>query len=112
MPCIATVKQWKRDKPEFLAQYVLARQEQADYYSEECLRLATEATPETVHVARLQIDTRKWYAGKMHPRAYGDPKSEITVNNSVNNITISAERLSELQEARRVALEAMRIEVK
>lgn len=110
MPCIETVWRWKRDNTDFCKQYAIARQDQAEYISEECLELADNCTAEDVFVQRLRIDTRKWYAGKVHPRVYGDKQAsaEVTVHNTVNNITISEAQKSEIQEARRLALEGMK----
>jgi hypothetical protein len=108
MPSIETIRQWKLKNPEFLAQYAQSRQEQADYLSEECLEIADNATPEEAAVARLRVDTRKWYAGKMHPRVYGDKAAEVNNNVSVHNhLHISSDELTKLQERRRIALGAV-----
>lgn len=34
--------------------------------------IADEATADSVHVARLRIDARKWQASKLAPKVYGD----------------------------------------
>ena len=49
-----------------------AREAQADKLFKECLEIADKATPENVSVARLQVDVRKWHAGKFAPKKYGD----------------------------------------
>src|SRR5215831_16773505 len=49
-----------------------AREAQADKLFKESLEIADKATPENVSVARLQIDVRKWHAGKLAPKKYGD----------------------------------------
>lgn len=105
MPSKETIRLWKLGNPEFLAQYAQARQEQADFLSEECLEIADKATPEEAAVARLRVDTRKWYAGKMHPRVYGEKASEVTVNNSVHNYVVAPEKLKEIRQRHAKALE-------
>jgi uncharacterized protein HemY len=39
-----------------------AREEQADKYFQEIVEIADAATPETVNVARLRVDSRKFNA--------------------------------------------------
>ena len=53
-------------------QYARAREQQADAIFDEILDIADQSTPETVQQARLQIDARKWMAGKLRPKKYGD----------------------------------------
>lgn len=66
---------------EFAARYARARELQADKLFEECLEIADQYEREaekleggTDHInrARLRIDTRKWMAGKLRPKVYGD----------------------------------------
>jgi len=65
-----------------------AREEQADRLFEECLAIADDTTGDVVMVgkggqvervdhgniqrSRLRVDTRKWMAGKLAPKKYGD----------------------------------------
>lgn len=74
--------------PEIVPQYARAREVQADKLFDECLTIADQydATAEkleggTDHInrARLRIDTRKWMAGKLRPKVYGD-KLELAGN--------------------------------
>ena len=75
---------------DFAHQYARAREEQADRLFEECLAIADDTTDDVVMVAdgkggqvervnheniqrsRLRVDTRKWMAGKLAPKKYGD----------------------------------------
>jgi len=57
---------------DFLERYARAREAQADKLFKESLEIADKATPENVSVARLQVDVRKWHAGKLAPKKYGD----------------------------------------
>lgn len=99
MPCVATVFNWIRTKPEFLEQYEKAKVEQADSLAEEMLDIADDGTndwmekqnkdgssyvalnPEHVQRSRLRVDTRKWIASKLKPKKYGD-KVELSGNQS------------------------------
>ena len=72
-------------------QYTRARQKQADAIFDECLDIAdqSESNSDNIQHARLRIDTRKWMAGKLRPKKYGDKvgvdldakvKSDVTVH--------------------------------
>jgi len=52
--------------------YAHAREMQARTLAEQTLEISDGAEPETVQVARLRTDTRKWLASKLLPREYGD----------------------------------------
>jgi len=84
-----TVRRWLIQFPEFRAQYTLAREEQADTLFDEILDIADDARNDWMarqgenadgyelngdHVRRSQmrIDARKWMAGKLAPKKYGD----------------------------------------
>lgn len=66
---------------EFAARYARAREVQADKLFAECLEIADqydaaaeklEGGTDHINRARLRIDTRKWMAGKLRPKVYGD----------------------------------------
>ena len=105
MPNICTFLRWCESNPTWQKQYARARQEQAHYLAEECLEIANNCTPENAHQARLMVDTRKWYAGKMHSHVYGDRPQDITVNTQVN-VTLPEAELRSLQQRKQVLLEA------
>jgi len=72
IPAISTVMLWLT-QDEFLSeQYARAKAEQADTLFQEVLEIADNAKSDTVNVARLRVDTRKWMAGKLRPKVYGD----------------------------------------
>jgi len=56
------------------ARPIRAREEQADKLAGECLTIADEVKADSAQVAkaRLQVDVRKWHAGKLAPKKYGD----------------------------------------
>lgn len=76
MPARETIRRWlvEEDKPEFQAQYTRAREDQADYYADVIVDIATEceADSQKIAKARLEIDTIKWVASKLKAKKYGD----------------------------------------
>jgi len=91
MPNKATVFRWLAAKPEFSDQYARAREIQADTIFDEMIDIADDASNDWMerrngdgenigwqmngdHVRRsqLRIDARKWIAGKLRPKVYGD----------------------------------------
>ncbi len=88
MPDKATVLRWLADqkKANFRSQYVHAREMQADALFDEALEIADDASGdwstdkdgkkvldhENIQRSRLRVDTRKWAAGKLAPKKYGD----------------------------------------
>jgi len=85
MPDRRTVTRWLDDMPEIRPQYTRARELQADKIFEECLAIADSQEGDVITVdgeevtnhdviarAKLRIDTRKWMAGKLRPKVYGD----------------------------------------
>lgn len=72
MPAISTVMLWLTQDEALSEQYARAKTEQADTIFQEVLDIADSATNEDVQVARLKIDARKWMAGKLKPKVYGD----------------------------------------
>lgn len=100
LPSIVTVFKWLAANDAFAKQYARAREEQADTLFDESLDIADEtkedyvkrlhfegATPEwvvngeAIARAKLRIDTRKWMAGKLRPKKYGD---QIAVDQTIN----------------------------
>lgn len=98
LPSITSVMRWLADENNaaFRAQYARAREVQADFMAEEILSIAdeectmvradkhgskdedgqgnTEVLFDATAVARnrLRVDARKWLAGKMAPKKYGE----------------------------------------
>lgn len=70
MPVSSVVFKWLQNIPSFAEQYTRAREDQADTYADEIVRIAdSEPDPNR---ARVRIDARKWVAGKLRPKVYGD----------------------------------------
>ena len=88
MPDKTTVLRWlgTKENEEFRTQYACAREMQADALFDEALEIADETSEDWIttedgkkvldheHVQRskLRVDTRKWAAGKLAPKKYGD----------------------------------------
>jgi hypothetical protein len=71
------VFRWLANNKEFRDQYARAREVQADVLADEILDIADDSSDPAK--ARVQIDARKWLAGKLRPKVYGDKVSqEIT----------------------------------
>jgi hypothetical protein len=103
MPCQSTVYVWLLKHPEFVEKYERARGWQADTLVDQTIDIADDATNdwmmtatgdgaeayrlngENIQRSRLRIDQRKWYAGKVAPKKYGDKldlthAGEVTLN--------------------------------
>lgn len=91
MPDKATVFRWLADDADLRDQYARARETQADSIFDEIIEIADDARNDWMerqgpdgqgvgwqlngdHVqrSRLRIDARKWMAGKLRPKVYGD----------------------------------------
>jgi hypothetical protein len=103
MPNRATVFRWLAKHKEFSDQYAHARDAQADVLFDEVLDIADDARNDWMkrnvgededdpwvlngdHVqrTRLRIDARKWMAGKLRPKKYGE-KQEIEHSGSIKH---------------------------
>lgn len=72
MPNKSTFMDWLNKDGELADHYARARTEQADHIFDEILEIVDEASAEEVQQARLRMDARKWMAGKMNPKKYGE----------------------------------------
>jgi hypothetical protein len=73
MPCTQSVYRWLRTHPEFCDNYARAKQDRAEYQTEEIIDIADDQSIDPQH-KRIMVDTRKWHASKMMPKVYGDLK--------------------------------------
>ena len=93
LPSWPTVNKRLASDPEFASRYARAREDQADKIFDEILAIADDRgddwieTPdgpklnsEHVQRSRLRIDARKWMAGKLRPKVYGE-KIDHTIGN-------------------------------
>lgn len=87
----SSLKRWLLDEvnEDFRTQYARAKEDQADYMCEEMIDIADDNTRdikkimkggqviemedvEVTNRSKLRIETRKWLAGKLKPKKYGE----------------------------------------
>lgn len=70
----ATVGSWLRTNKEFQADYIRAREDQADADADAIGDIAARVLTGEIdpQAARVAIDAYKWAAGKRKPKVYGD----------------------------------------
>jgi hypothetical protein len=71
-PSHVTVNAWARRNPAFAYMLRIAREQQAHLKLDLAWKIARDATPATLGVARLQIQTLRWQAARLAPRLYGE----------------------------------------
>lgn len=116
----STIAQWLRDDPQFREQYARACDIRADAIFEDMLEIADDGSNdwmerknsegevigwqengEALRRSALRIETRKWLAGKMKPKVYGD---KIAVGGADDLPPIQSEDVTDpATTARRVA---------
>lgn len=69
-PSQTTVMRWLNDNEQFREIYARAREEQAEAFADEIPHIAD--VEEDANKARIRIDARKWAAGKLKPKKYGE----------------------------------------
>lgn len=91
MPGKSTVCRWLATNEAFRDQYARAREMQADILADETLDIADDSrndwmekygrdgdqigwqvNQEAIGRSRLRVDARRWYAGKLAPKKYGE----------------------------------------
>lgn len=106
MPCQTTVYKWLRENEAFAQQYARARDDQADAIFDEILDIADDGkndwmerhdeeggnmgwreNGEALNRSKIRIDARKWMAGKLRPKKYGD-KVDVTSDGGPIGVTI------------------------
>lgn len=106
MPSRQTVHTWLAEDPELQKSYVAAREAQADFLAEDILDISNaltkgpngrKRTPSKQEIAavRVQMDARKWYAGKVRPKKWGD---KIDLNVQQTTRTLAQKTDTELQD--------------
>lgn len=85
-PASSTVFKWLTENKSFSEQYTRAREAQADVLFDEILNIADDGKNDTytdgdgnvrtnqdvIARSRLRVDARKWMAGKLRPKKYGE----------------------------------------
>lgn len=93
LPRSTTVFKWLTQNEGFAKQYARAREAQADVLFDEILSIADDGLNDTytdedgnvrtnqdvIARSKLRVDARKWMAGKLRPKVYGEFKAvELT----------------------------------
>lgn len=93
LPASSTIFKWLAANASFAEQYARAREAQADVLFDDILSIADDGlndtyTDEDGHVrtnqdviarSKLRVEARKWMAGKLRPKVYGEFKAvELT----------------------------------
>lgn len=85
-PCEEVIRKWRFKFPEFARCYAEAKRMQAELLAEEVVEICDDGTNdyytdnkgneqidfENIQRSRLRVDTRKWLAGKLAPKIYGE----------------------------------------
>jgi len=120
MPAASTVFRWLTLNKPFSEQYARAREIQADLLFDDVLDIADDGSNdwmqranadgslgdtvlngEHVQRSKLRVDARKWMAGKLAPKKYGD--RVLNEHTGPNGGPIQTEELSARDVARRIA---------
>ena len=75
MPHRESVRRWLRDDEAFRGHYARAREDQAHSVAEVAVDDAVASRD-----PRLAFDARRWYAGKLAPKVYGDKLQHTDAN--------------------------------
>lgn len=82
------VFQWIKEVPGFAEDYAHAREAQADFHVDEIIDIS-DTEPDS-QKARVRIDARKWVAGKMKPKKYGDSTQVKHADADGNKLTLQS----------------------
>ena len=124
MPSAGTVCRWLTESETFQQQYARAREAQADALFEQILDIADDGKNDTtidddgnirtdhdvIARSRLRVDARKWMAGKLRPKKYGDRlelagdgDNPLVTKSTIDVSGLSTEALAELMALRDAA---------
>ena len=99
-PGLSTIAKWRRDYPDFEANYQMACRIRADVMVHQIVALADDSLDH--EKTKLQISSRQWLASKLHKGAYGDIKqieTTATVNvNATRTLDVSNLTLAEIRQ--------------
>jgi hypothetical protein len=117
MPASSTVFKWLSEDQAFSEQYARARELQADAIFDDILAIADDGhndwmkrnhgedeswveNGEAMRRSQLRIDARKWMAGKLQPKKYGDKvttdlnlRADESISGLLTRIAASGSRL-------------------
>lgn len=105
LPSASIVYKWLREHTYFQQQYAHARERQADLLVYEAVHIADTprmgvkrkedaeggveiTTGDMIEHRRLQVDVRKWMAGKLAPKKYGDKLDVTSAGEKIQTYTL------------------------
>lgn len=80
LPSHTTIAKWQNENEEFAAAYARAREQRGETFAQQIIEIA-DTEPDAA-AARNRIDARKWIAGKLFPRVYGDTQ-RVDINQQI-----------------------------
>lgn len=80
LPSHTTIAKWQNENEEFAAAYARAREQRGETFAQQIIEIAD--TEPDAQAARNRIDARKWIAGKLFPRVYGDTQ-RVDINQQI-----------------------------
>lgn len=106
IPSLPVIYKWLDAVQSFAEQYARARETQAETLAYEALEIADDGrrdykqdadgreVPDHDHIARskLRVDQRRWMAGKLKPKVYGD-RTQLDISGSLVISEMSEEDL-------------------
>ena len=100
LPCSSTISKWVNENEEFSAAYARAREQRGETFAQQIIEIA-DKEPDAA-AARNRIDARKWIAGKLFPRVYGDTQ-RVDINQQITIADAHASVLMRLAEQARAS---------
>jgi len=95
---------WLKETPERASKWQMVQEIQGSTWAEEALEIVDGADPETVQVARLQADTRRWLAERFNRKQFGKPELAATVGITIGDEFLeSLKKVEEWAKAKRIA---------
>jgi hypothetical protein len=89
MPSYSTLYTWRDKHPEFAAALQRARDMAADWWAEQALEVAREATKDTATADRLHVNTLLWHAARGAPYRYGSRERKESAKPEVVRVLVS-----------------------
>jgi hypothetical protein len=108
LPHEATICRWQVENEAFREQYARARERRAETFADQIIEIAD--TCEDPAKGRLQIDARKWIAGKLLPRMYGE-NQRVEVEHTISETAARVLQDLAQRQKQRKQLEAQVIDV-
>lgn len=107
MPAVSTVYLWLGKNPEFSEAYARAREDLGTYVAHLGVKEATQA--KDAQLGRLQFDARKWLAGKLAARTFGDKIAHVGGDPASGDKPIQTVDLSALSPEQLAALSSIKL---